>query len=357
MKKRRGGRGRVRYRSRVGGWAIAAVLAVIAILLYEIRYALLPFVFAIAVGFVTDPLIRALQKRLRSPRWPVAIALYVVLLAVLGGAGYWIGSLAIADLTKFLATAPQKISHLLNEVVGSKGIDVFGKTYRADQIAAEIGGAFEGMLGANALKEAAGYAISLIFGGFLLLVLTPYFMVSGPRLAKGSIWLLPPERRHSVEVLLPTLVPALRRYLIGICLVVLYTSLVAWIGFGVVFHLQHAVLLAITVGLLELIPVVGPLASASLVGLTAIEQSSLWEMALLVAFAIGLRLSIDNIIGPLVLGKAARIHPVVVIISFVCGAMLFGVVGLLLAVPAVVCVKTALEHYYVEPIAESGTPT
>jgi len=62
--------------------------------------------------------------------------------------------------------------------------------------------------------------------------------------------------------------------------------------------------------------------------------------------------SIDNLIGPVVLGEAALIHPVVVIISFVCGAILFGVVGLLIAVPVVVCIKTTLEHYYAEPIAD-----
>jgi predicted PurR-regulated permease PerM len=69
------------------------------------------------------------------------------------------------------------------------------------------------------------------------------------------------------------------------------------------------------------------------------------------AFAVGLRLSIDNLVGPLVLGKAARLHPVVVIMAFVCGAMLFGVVGLLLAVPVAVCIKLTLEHYYAEPVA------
>ena len=68
------------------------------------------------------------------------------------------------------------------------------------------------------------------------------------------------------------------------------------------------------------------------------------------AFAISLRVSIDNLVGPLVLGRAARVHPVVVIIAF---RTFFGVVGLLLAVPVVVCVKIALEHYHVEPIGDS----
>ncbi|MGC2200740.1 MAG: AI-2E family transporter, partial [Stellaceae bacterium] len=83
----------------------------------------------------------------------------------------------------------------------------------------------------------------------------------------------------------------------------------------------------------------------------AMQQSGIWEAVLLFGFAIALRLSLDNVVGPLVLGEAARIHPVIVIISFVCGAILFGVVGLLLAVPIAVCVKIALEQYYAEPIA------
>jgi predicted PurR-regulated permease PerM len=80
-------------------------------------------------------------------------------------------------------------------------------------------------------------------------------------------------------------------------------------------------------------PVVGPISAALLMG-----------------FVLALRLSIDNIIGPIVLGHAARLHPVVVIAGFVGGAMLFGIVGLLLAVPMAVCIKIALEHYYAEPI-------
>ena len=95
---------------------------------------------------------------------------------------------------------------------------------------------------------------------------------------------------------------------------------------------------------------IGPLSSAALVGIVAVQQASLYDAALLVGFVIGLRLSIDNIVGPLVLGQAARLHPVVIIAGFVCGAMLFGVLGLLLAVPAAMCVKILLEHYYAEPI-------
>jgi predicted PurR-regulated permease PerM len=177
-------------------------------------------------------------------------------------------------------------------------------------------------------------------------------MISGPRLSAGAIWLIPPERRRSVTDLLPKIVPALRRYLLGIFLVVVYTSFVAWVGFGPVFHLPGAAVLAVTVGILEIVPVIGPLSAAALVGVMAAQQATLAGAALLMGFVLFLRLSIDNLVGPLVLGQAARLHPVVIIAGFVCGAMLFGVVGLLLAVPAAVCIKLTLEHYYAEPIRQ-----
>lgn len=343
----------VQRRSRVGGWAIAAVLAVLAVLIYAIRIALLPFVFAVAVAFVFDPLIRAVQHRLGSPRWPVAAGLYVCILILLGGAGYWVGATAAADLVHVVASAPSILRHFIGEAIGSKGVVLFGQTYTPDQLVQALGGAVQGIIGITAVEHIAGLAFSAIFGIFLTLVLMPYFLISAPRLSAGSIWLLPPERRASVEDLLPKIVPVLRRYLIGLFLVVVYTSTIGWIGFGVLFHLPHAVLLAITVGFLELIPVVGPLASASIVGLVAVQQNGIWSAVFLMGFAIALRLSIDNVVGPFVLGQAAHIHPVVVIMSFVCGAILFGVVGLLLAVPVAVCIKTTLEHYYAEPVRRS----
>ncbi len=51
-----------------------------------------------------------------------------------------------------------------------------------------------------------------------------------------------------------------------------------------------------------------------------------------------------------------RLHPVVVIFAFVTGASLFGVLGLLLAVPVAACTKLALDAYYAEPVAAKAPP-
>ncbi|HEV2549021.1 MAG TPA: AI-2E family transporter [Stellaceae bacterium] len=66
-----------------------------------------------------------------------------------------------------------------------------------------------------------------------------------------------------------------------------------------------------------------------------------------------LRVSIDQLVGPLVLGRMARLHPVVIIFAFLSGAVLFGVIGLLLAVPVAASIKIVLTTYCAEPADES----
>jgi predicted PurR-regulated permease PerM len=51
-----------------------------------------------------------------------------------------------------------------------------------------------------------------------------------------------------------------------------------------------------------------------------------------------------------VLGRAAQLHPVVIIFSFFSGAALFGIIGLLLAVPVAAAIKIILGVYYAEPV-------
>jgi predicted PurR-regulated permease PerM len=350
------GPGAGRERSRVGGWPIAAALAVLAIVLYAVRYALLPFVAAAAIAFVLDPLIVGAERVAGSRRWPVAAALYLVLLAGLAAASYPIGRTVIPQLAHLIADAPNILRHLAVQAFGQQGVTLFDRHYGPSELADAVLGALTKLLGVGAAARLAGTAISVAAGIFLTLVLMPYFMISGPQLVRSTIWLVPPERRGAVLEVLPKIVPALRRYLVGLAAVVVYTSLVAWIGFGPLFRLPQPLMVAAIIGVLELVPVVGPLTSATIVAVLGIRQQSLLNSALLIAFAIGLRLSIDNLIGPLVLGKAARVHPVVVIMAFVCGAMLFGVVGLLLAVPAAVCLKICLTYYYAEPVADDGGP-
>ncbi len=86
-------------------------------------------------------------------------------------------------------------------------------------------------------------------------------------------------------------------------------------------------------------------------GVVAIQEAkSIWSIITYVIYASALRLSIDQLVGPVVLGNAARVHPTLVIFCFLAGGALFGIVGVVLAVPLALTIKVALAMIYGEPI-------
>ena len=63
-------------------------------------------------------------------------------------------------------------------------------------------------------------------------------------------------------------------------------------------------------------------------------------------YVTALRFSIDQVVGPLVLGKAGRVSPVLIIFCFLVGGALFGIVGVILAVPVALAIRIALATLY-----------
>jgi predicted PurR-regulated permease PerM len=113
------------------------------------------------------------------------------------------------------------------------------------------------------------------------------------------------------------------------------------------------VLLALLTGILEMIPVIGPVAAAVIAGLVAVHSAA--GIGAIIAYALyatALRISIDQLFGPLALGTAARVHPVLVIFCFLSGAVLFGMIGVIMAIPVALAVKTTLALLYDEPANE-----
>lgn len=113
------------------------------------------------------------------------------------------------------------------------------------------------------------------------------------------------------------------------------------IGFALM-KLPNAAMFGIVAGLLEVIPIAGPLAVA--ISATAVVVSP--SQALLVlAFLGGLRLLQDYIIYPRLIRHAMHLHPIAVVLAIWLGAMLGGVVGVCLAVPTVGVLQVAYRHY------------
>jgi predicted PurR-regulated permease PerM len=337
------------------GWPVLAALLIAGVLLYRLKLALIPFAFALIVGFITDPLIRRVQRRTGWPRAAAAGVTFVGLLVVVAGVLYVVGRSIVRDLVQLVAHGPEVLRYEIGRFVGPGGLDLLGRKTSADQLADGILASAHKAFSFGTAAHVASDVVLTLAGFFLTVVLIAYIMVSGPRLTRGAIWLIPPDRRAGVERLLPAIVPVVQRYFIGLFVIVCSTFVLAWVGWGAVLHLPHAMLLSVAVALLETVPALGPLASGVLAGAASLQAQSLNAVGFTIAYVIALRLFIDNVVCPLVLGRATTLHPVVVILALLMGGLLFGLPGFLLAVPTAAVVRIVLKAVY-EDRGEPGPP-
>jgi len=318
---------------------------------YLIHLVLLPFIFSAGVAFVLTPAVDWLAAKLRAPRTPVALAVFVVVLGLLGLVGYFAIPVMLTEIMHVVGNLQGLIEQPLKSLLGDGKVLIFGQQLSADQIAVMLVDKLRGLAEqANGVFSLVAMAFGGVFGFFLTLTLLAYFLTGGRKVIRGVVWIFPPAWRPSVWQILQRLRPILFRYFVGILAVIVYASGAAYLGLGVFLKLNYAAFLAVLTGILEVLPVVGPGLSAVIAGLAAVEQAkSVWGIVLYVIYASALRLSIDQLVGPLVLGNAGRVHPTLVIFCFLAGGALFGVVGVVLAVPLALTVRVTLATIYEEP--------
>ncbi|WP_162009793.1 AI-2E family transporter [Methylocystis heyeri] len=325
-------------------------LIVGAVVLHELQWILLPFVIAGLVAFLCTPLVDRLGRGKSHGAATVAVFLVIV------GALAALGLLGAPPLARELARLVTDMRHtfeiLAKSTVGDGNVSLFGQSMNAEQIAqAATDGVRSWIEQPERVLALGGVGFAGLFGMFLTCVLLFYLLLSGRRIMAGLIWLAPPERRPLVAETLRRLDPVLRRYFIGVVIVVIYATLAAYAGLGLMLGIRHAAFLALLTGLLEMVPVVGPAASALIAGLVAIRHAT--GIGPIIGYAVYvavLRLSIDQLLGPLVLGVAAQLHPVAIIFAFLAGGALFGIPGVILAAPMFLVVKVSLATWRKEPL-------
>jgi predicted PurR-regulated permease PerM len=132
-------------------------------------------------------------------------------------------------------------------------------------------------------------------------------------------------------------------YLIGIMSVVTYLVLT----FG--FHLRFAVLIAVLTGVLEVIPLLGPVLAASIASVIALTQGGPGMMIAIIVTYTVLRQLEDQLVMPIVVGRAVHLHPLITIFAVLTGATTAGVLGAVLAVPIAAAIRVTIDYVFVDP--------
>lgn len=330
--------------------ATVLTLSALAVFLYFVRFILIPFAVAGALAFILSIAVDYLTPRIGLPRWAVAAAVFLLLLAISGGIAYAVFPAVASQAVSFASDLRGSLTRAISELSKGGKIEFLGQSYDPAQLADKAQNMLrEWISQPGNVMMVAGAGFSTVFGGFLTAVLLFYFLLMGRQLISSVVSLAPSKQRPLIWTILARVTPVLRRYFVGVAIIVTYAGIAAYIGLGLILGVKHAVFLAIATGFLELIPVAGPAASGVLAGFVALQgATSIWAVINYIFYATALRLSIDQFIGPIVLGRAASLSPITVIFCFLAGGIVYGIVGVIMAVPVALTLRITLKTIHGE---------
>jgi predicted PurR-regulated permease PerM len=326
------------FDARAARWTWTAALVLLALwLLYLLRSTLFLFILAVLFAYLLAPLVNVIDrvlpgKRTRTPALALAYVL-VVGLAVLGAS--LIGSRVVQQANLLAQTFPNTFKGweavVQDKVPDSMKTDL---NTHVNQIVSSIPG--------------YGLKFLALLGNLIYVVIIPIlsflFLKDGPMMKAHFVGLIEPgPHRQLLDNILADMDLVLAHYMRALVLLSA-TTFTCYSIFLSIEGIAYGILLGVFAGLLEFIPVVGPLAAGIIVLLVGGAASGHW-IALLI-FLVMFRMFQDYVVSPHLMGQGVELHPLLVLFGVFAGAELAGVAGTFLSVPVLALARVLYRRVY-----------
>ena len=376
---------------------------------------LLPFVIAIIVAYVLTPLV-ARCERLRMPRAAAILFVYALTAGVLYLGAATIFPRVYIEGTKLMRDAPELgrelsaqwaprlqgwVDGVFNRAGRERKIVPDPEPAPAIEVRPGLDGALQIEIGAGidvvqhgpghwrvgpatdrspskidvialankGMEEFLGYAKRNAFelirvgqavikgiarGVFLLfmtLMVAGYLMHTRENIMDFFRSLVPARARIGFDRLLLRIDRGLAGVVRGQLLICLVNGVLSAIGFWM-FDLKYWPILSIVAAVMSIVPIFGSILSsipAVMIGLTQGFWTALWVLL----WILGIHQIEANLLNPKIIGVAAKIHPVLVVMALLIGEHFFGLWGALLAVPALSLVQSVFQHFRFEAMPDA----
>ncbi|RMG95218.1 MAG: AI-2E family transporter [Chloroflexi bacterium] len=335
------------------------------LLLYRLRYLLLPLIMAVVLAYLVTPAVKGLQSRFRLPK-SVALALvYLLIVAALIA----IPASAIPpianQINNLLNNTPRYIQQvgdfLQKPLVINESIEIpidelaLGPTYTAlttnlldiiQTVGRQTLAVFSTV--ASATLSTVGWTIVVLFLSF-------YLVKDHETLFAGIMQLTPPDYRDEMLRMSEEINKTWHAFLRGQLVLCLVVGMIVF-GVALVLGLPNAILLALIAGLAEFLPTIGPVLAAIPAAFLAFFQSEsswigqamspFWFTVLVLGLYAVIFQMENYYLVPRIIGYHLKLHPLVVILGALAGASVAGLLGILLAAPVLATGRLVLLYVY-----------
>lgn len=340
----------------IGATLVVVFVALGFWLLYRFYQVFLILFVAIIMGTVIRPVVTWLHRR-GLPRTAGVILVYTLLLGLLIGFGLLLFPLiaeqgaTVADaVPAYYSSLREAIVQFPNQWIGRLGafLPATLSGLSEQQPLQQTG---EEML--DSAGQVLGYLTSAahtLFIATALLLLAFYWTLDGQRTIQSLLLLIPQNQRESIGELIGAMESKVGFYIVGqsiLCLIIGVLALVAYLLIG----LPNALVLALVAGLLEAVPMVGPLLGAIPAAVIALSISPAKLVWVIVASLVIQQLE-NSLLVPRVMRKAVGVNPFVTLLAIFAFSSLFGVAGALMAIPIAAILQLILDRF----VFRSATP-
>jgi AI-2 transport protein TqsA len=307
----------------VGSLIILATVA-LATALYFTRDVMVPFILAVFITNTVAPLVDFLVLRCRLPGW-LAVSLTLLVVCAFLVLVFLVLAMAVQTVVAVASEYSQKVANLLEAVFQQLEI------WHLHIDEARTIAALENDL-PSVITHGVGTATRLTSNG-LLIAFFVVFLVAGrnPRLTRSGMYA---QIRQTIRsyIVTKTTISAVTGLLVGFIL---------W-----ALGLKMAPLFGLLAFLLNFIPTIGSIVATLLPIPVAITQfSNPWIIVAVVALPGAVHLAVGNVVEPRLMGRGLELHPVTVLLALAFWGMLWGVIGMVLAVPMAAVTRIVLSYF------------
>lgn len=322
-----------------------------AYLIYVLKSVLTPFLIALFIAYLLNPLITFIQSKLKIKKRGLAVGIglslttSIILITFLVSTPtinkeFHKAATIIKEYAEFIPPIPNEIHDQITDFIQSDYAKDFFSSNSISETINKVSPFLKSLF-----TESIDLLMS-IFSLFLILIYLIFILQGYPKLSNSWLNWIPVKYRENANDIASDLNNGMRSYFRGQALIALIVGILFCIGFSII-DLPLAILLGVLIGTLNLVPylqVLGFIPALLLSILHSMETGqNIWvtlAVTALVFFVI--QLIQESILIPKIMNKVTGLHPAIILLSLSIWGSLLGLTGLILALP----ITTLLLSYY-----------
>jgi predicted PurR-regulated permease PerM len=320
----------------------AAILAGLY-LLYQLRTVLTLLLIAVFFALAIAPAVNWLDRR----RVPRSLAILLVYFSI-AGAIFGIGLLVVPPMVDGVNDLSDDLPGYVEDLRENETFREYDDKYditeklteQAEELPSKLGDA------AGTLRDVTVGVFSRFVQLFSILVITFFLLMEGSRILDFCYRQLSPQREERMRAVAADVSQAISGYVFGAFVISTLNGIVSYTTLTIL-DIPFAVPLAILMAFFGLIPLVGATIGGILVGIVVALAGDfpgdviVWAIVLIVYQQVE-----NNLVQPVVYGRAVQVHPLLILIGVLVGASLLGILGALVAIPTTAAVQSVVRDWW-----------